>query len=529
MTVMTPIIISSSKGCMHVNWVSIDVASNRDGGIDTLNVNVSLQQSTSFLVQIASASVVSMVIPQDIVNKANTHVHQQLRKHWGGKRLNVGVLNMRFRLFTCVGEATIQVLSCTIKEQFASLYPRVAISKCCALGNPVDPVIQELGNTRGQQVMIESGASLGLNIHCTTASAARYIALHSAASASGTGGFRANTLCCSGTGDAVSVSIRTKNDHCIAVWNAFGENSSERFGVAALLVGDYVSLRSKNKSVLFGDGDFDPTFVESVENCSKRDGISSVCWHPKRNMLFAGGRSGLVRIWKANEQESWSAFSKWFKELQRNIHYVEHEDEFDLWTENDIDKKDSMITKPSSRLFSSEKREEAVRNSVVPQDFGKLHYEEDSVHTPSVKSNGTDIERKEVPGRNTFAKETALNLSDPSRGAHPGKSLGVNGVDVLHRTNKRNFLQRDVNANGNTNKPSQKKIKLLDTPDVTWALYSEGLRRINDVGKHAGLEPTLFYDPEQKLQSSLEVSAQYSSSKSSLGRPSRSASRRKPR
>eukprot|EP01138_Halocafeteria_seosinensis_P014806 gb/GECG01015114.1/.p1 GENE.gb/GECG01015114.1/~~gb/GECG01015114.1/.p1 ORF type:complete len:923 (+),score=110.46 gb/GECG01015114.1/:1-2769(+) len=516
--VTTPLFLCSSKGCIHLNWVNSFMKLKGNRHMHPAEVSTEVQDDDSLLSQVASVSLLAVALGSEIVNNAASLCFRRITR---SKREEQGLASEEctpdFRLFSSAGDTKICVICVTIARESSGSKLRCSTRVNSVLGNPLDPLIEALGRKKGQQILIESGSSLGLNMYCTPTTAARYTNLHNFASCSGagTGGLRANTLCCSGNGESVAVAVRTKNDNCIAVWSSEGDSVADEFVVSAILVGDHVSLSSES-AVSYGDRKSDNALLESIETASRKDGISSCSWHPKRQMLYAGSRSGLVRVWKAIEHESWSAFSKWFEELRRNIHYIEREDEFDLWEERNTTENDCDPSNTASIMFSTAQLRRAVSQSFVPQDLGKTA-PLTSVPAPTDAENDESSEKRPVKERT----RAPITLTNSFVGSHPGKTLGLHGVDVLHRSNKRNFKRTGhLEGEDSTKFPSrQKKVKLHSAPDAGWAVYSEGLRRLNDVGKHAGLEPTLFYDPDQKLQGSLETAGRFNSgSKASAAR-----------
>ncbi|CAE6449722.1 unnamed protein product [Rhizoctonia solani] len=65
-------------------------------------------------------------------------------------------------------------------------------------------------------------------------------------------------------------------------------------------------------------------------------------WHPFRPILSSVASSGLIHIWKTVYSENWSAFAPGFEELEENVEYQEHEDEFDVEDEVDVLRRKKM-------------------------------------------------------------------------------------------------------------------------------------------------------------------------------------------
>ena len=63
-------------------------------------------------------------------------------------------------------------------------------------------------------------------------------------------------------------------------------------------------------------------------------------WHPHRPMIVACGlESGRINIWSIIPQQRWSALAPDFVEVEENVEYIEHEDEFDIHPQEEIHKR----------------------------------------------------------------------------------------------------------------------------------------------------------------------------------------------
>ena len=65
--------------------------------------------------------------------------------------------------------------------------------------------------------------------------------------------------------------------------------------------------------------------------------LYSLSWHPTRSFIAVGTSDGLVDIW--GPRMDWTAFAPDFQALQKNVEYIEREDEFDVVVDNDQDAK----------------------------------------------------------------------------------------------------------------------------------------------------------------------------------------------
>lgn len=63
-------------------------------------------------------------------------------------------------------------------------------------------------------------------------------------------------------------------------------------------------------------------------------------WHPRRPIVAAtGAESGRIYIWSVNTPQKWAALAPDFVEVEANIEYIEHEDEFDIQPEEELHKR----------------------------------------------------------------------------------------------------------------------------------------------------------------------------------------------
>ena len=63
--------------------------------------------------------------------------------------------------------------------------------------------------------------------------------------------------------------------------------------------------------------------------------LYSLSWHPTRSFIAVGPSDGLVDIW--GPRMDWTAFAPDFQALQKNVEYIEKEDEFDVVVDCDQD------------------------------------------------------------------------------------------------------------------------------------------------------------------------------------------------
>ncbi len=66
-----------------------------------------------------------------------------------------------------------------------------------------------------------------------------------------------------------------------------------------------------------------------------RVSLHSLSWHPTRSFIAVGTSDGLTDIW--GPRLDWTAFAPDFQALQKNVEYVEKEDEFDVIVDEDHD------------------------------------------------------------------------------------------------------------------------------------------------------------------------------------------------
>lgn len=62
-----------------------------------------------------------------------------------------------------------------------------------------------------------------------------------------------------------------------------------------------------------------------------------VDWHPTRTLLAECGlETGRIYIWSVTSPQKWSALAPDFAEVEENVEYIEKEDEFDIYAQEEI-------------------------------------------------------------------------------------------------------------------------------------------------------------------------------------------------
>lgn len=77
--------------------------------------------------------------------------------------------------------------------------------------------------------------------------------------------------------------------------------------------------------------------------------LYSLSWHPTRSFIAVGTSDGLVDIW--GPRMDWTAFAPDFQALQKNVEYVEKEDEFDVIVDDvdELEKRKKLSNKLEER------------------------------------------------------------------------------------------------------------------------------------------------------------------------------------
>ncbi|GAB1518792.1 chromatin binding protein [Rhizoctonia solani] len=114
-----------------------------------------------------------------------------------------------------------------------------------------------------------------------------------------------NGICFSGDGEYVVAGAGHKSGHHVYIWD-----------------------RSSGALVKILEGPTEP--------------LVDADWHPFRPIMSSVASSGLIHIWKTTYSENWSAFAPGFEELEENVEYQEHEDEFDVEDEVDALRRKKM-------------------------------------------------------------------------------------------------------------------------------------------------------------------------------------------
>ena len=126
--------------------------------------------------------------------------------------------------------------------------------------------------------------------------------------------------------------------------------------------GEYVSASTFNHHELYiwerGHG----SLVRMLEG--PREEQSVIEWHPHKALLAACGlETGRIYIWSVTSPQKWSALAPDFAEVEENVEYIEREDEFDIYAQEEIHQRrldaedgdvDVLTMDPSTRIEEDE-------------------------------------------------------------------------------------------------------------------------------------------------------------------------------
>ncbi|MCJ1346771.1 chromatin binding protein [Peltigera leucophlebia] len=166
------------------------------------------------------------------------------------------------------------------------------------------------------------------------------------------------------------------------------------------------------------------SLVKILEGPKEELGV--VEWHPHRPFIGACGlESGRIYLWSIITPQRWSALAPDFAEVEENVEYLEHEDEFDIHPIDEIRKRrldledeavDVLTIEPAKGEFEVE----AFRMPVL-LDIGDSESEDEIVLV------GPGTMRRKSPGEGRqWMNEAESAQSEEDRGA--GKRPVTNGV-----------------------------------------------------------------------------------------------------
>lgn len=99
--------------------------------------------------------------------------------------------------------------------------------------------------------------------------------------------------------------------------------------------GEYVAASTYNNHELYVWERNHGSLVCMLKDPKEEQGV--IEWHPARAMLAACGlETGRIYIWSVVSPQKWSALAPDFAEVEENVEYIENEDEFDLYAQEEI-------------------------------------------------------------------------------------------------------------------------------------------------------------------------------------------------
>jgi COMPASS component SWD1 len=146
--------------------------------------------------------------------------------------------------------------------------------------------------------------------------------------------------------------------------------------------GEYVAASTYNNHELYVWERNHGSLVCMLKDPKEEQGV--IEWHPTRPMLAACGlETGRIYIWSVISPQKWSALAPDFAEVEENVEYIEREDEFDIYAQEEIHRRrlDAEDEDVDVLRFDSAKTPEDVEGFQMPILFnlGESDSEEEFV------------------------------------------------------------------------------------------------------------------------------------------------------
>ena len=135
--------------------------------------------------------------------------------------------------------------------------------------------------------------------------------------------------------------------------------------VAFSCTGEYITASTYNNHEIYVWERGGATLVKILEGPKEEHGC--VEWHPNKALIAAVGlESGRIHIWSILPQQRWSALAPDFEEVEENVEYIEHEDEFDIHPHEEIHKRRLDLEDDDVDPFTMEPPKGQAANEETP-------------------------------------------------------------------------------------------------------------------------------------------------------------------
>ncbi len=185
--------------------------------------------------------------------------------------------------------------------------------------------------------------------------------------------------------------------------------------------GEYVAASTYNNHELYVWERNHGSLVCMLKDPKEEQGV--IEWHPARAMLAACGlETGRIYIWSVVSPQKWSALAPDFAEVEENVEYIEKEDEFDLYAQEEIHRR---------RLDAEDEEVDVMTNDQLKiedeMDVDEFHMpilftlgESDSEDEFIAVSTGTM--RRRSPGDDQSDSHGVAETVPPKRGGRGGRN-----------------------------------------------------------------------------------------------------------
>lgn len=185
--------------------------------------------------------------------------------------------------------------------------------------------------------------------------------------------------------------------------------------------GEYVSASTYNNHELYIWERNHGSLVRMLEGPKEEQGV--IEWHPHRALLAACGlETGRIYIWSVTSPQKWSALAPDFAEVEENVEYIEKEDEFDIYAQEEIhqrrldaeDEDVDVLTKEPSKIYEED---EDTFSMPILFNLGESDSEEEfvAVSTGTMRRRSPGENQEEL-SRSGVEDKTLSTKKGPGRG-----------------------------------------------------------------------------------------------------------------